>query len=378
MVCPRCGIDVAENQKFCHECGAALSASPPQQPDTEPIAIEQPLVEPLLIASSPVTTTAEMPAVFDGLDDLAEYSAPRESFRLRVILILAVFATAGVLMTFVADVIDIRTTRPASGIVNTTTTLSGLGTNLGMAALVGAAVMLLGAFLACFGLRWGAGLAGGAGLALVGWAALTIGLAEVPISIARAITVSSSEQFTLRFTRDVGYWLIVGVGVVGLLVFAASLRSIAAAGRPALNPLIAAFTAAAGVILAVGPLVPVGDASFSDNFRSTDPGGAMPAAFLAGRLVQVGVIALAAMVGMLLVRSWGLGLAAGSIGVVVVLWATSLGELGDVPIGIADRNPGADNTVPHAVTNGGMVAMVALLTIAAVFATVRLMDRRSQ
>jgi len=84
------------------------------------------------------------------------------------------------------------------------------------------------------------------------------------------------------------------------------------------------------------------------------------------------------MVGMLLVRSWGLGLAAGSIGVAVVLWATSLGELGDRPIGIAERNPGADNTVPHAVTNAGVVATLALLTIAAVFATVRLMDRRSE
>ena len=34
--------------------------------------------------------------------------------------------------------------------------------------------MVIGALLACFGLRWGAGLAGGAGLALVGWAGLAI------------------------------------------------------------------------------------------------------------------------------------------------------------------------------------------------------------
>jgi hypothetical protein len=91
--------------------------------------------------------------------------------------------------------------------------------------------------------------------------------------------------------------------------------------------------------------------------------------------VQVAVIALVGVIGMLLVRSYGLGLAAGSVSVAVVLWATSLAQAGEVPVGIADRNPGATNTEPHAVTSTGMVGTLTLLAVAAVFAAIRLRTR---
>ena len=81
------------------------------------------------------------------------------------------------------------------------------------------------------------------------------------------------------------------------------------------------------------------DADFADNFRSTDPSQDLPTAFFAGRLGQVALIAIVAMVGMLIVRSWGLGLAAGGVTVAATMWVTSLTELGDRPIGIADRGP---------------------------------------
>ena len=411
MVCAVCGIDVAEHQKFCHECGAALTTptideASSDQPATELIEATEPVevtelmevteaieVTELIEVTEPVgltaptaamlqpTTqlevfappvTAEMPALFDGQDDLAEYPTPRDPFQVRVVFLLAMFGAAAMLMTIVADVIDIRTTRPASGITTGPQTLEQLGSNLGLAGFVGTAVMVLGGLFACFGLRWGAGLAGGAGLALAGWAGLSIGLAEFPIAVAESITRTSSVQFTLRVTRDLGWWLIVGVGVVGLIVFLASLRSIGSGGRPALNPLVAAVAAVAMVVLAFGPLVPMNDAVFADNFRSVDPTRDLPAAFFAGRLGQVGLILLAGVVGMLIVRSYGLGLAAGGVSVSLWLWISSLGEIGSRPIGIADRNPGADSTVPHAVTTVGMVSALALLLIAAGFATYRL------
>ncbi len=417
MVCTSCGSDVAENQKFCHECGAALDQPTEPLLLTEPPTIEAaaPLIAPLSSAddvteatfiiddigsrppsTTPPTTpratstttatptatpmatptpTVEMPAVFDGSDDLAEYPAPRESFKVRVVFILSMFGAIAVLMTVVADVIDIRTTRPAAGIVTGPRTLADLGGNLGPAAFAGAAVMVLGGLLACFGLRWGAGLAGGAGLALAGWAGLSIGLAEVPIAIAESITRTSTEEFTLRVTRDIGWWLIVGVGGIGILVFAASLRSAGTGGHRALNPLIAAVTAVASVILGFGPLIPVGDATFTDNFRSPDPNFDLPTAFFAGRLGQVGLIVAAGVVGMLLVRSYGLGLAMGATSVAVVLWVVSLAELGSRPVGIADRNPGAATTVPHAVTSVGMVSMLVLSALAAALATYRLTRR---
>ena len=416
MVCTSCGSDVAESQKFCHECGAALdqptepvlltepptveAAAPPIAPlssadDVTAAALTPPANPPLTppvtppatattpptadaitavtpMASPSPTPTVEMPAVFDGSDDLAEYPAPRESFRFRVVFILSLFGAVAVLMTVVADVIDIRTTRPAAGIATGPQNLADLGSDLGAAAFVGAAVMVLGSLLACFGLRWGAGLAGGAGLALAGWAGLSIGLAELPIALAESVTRTSTEEFTLRVTRDIGWWLIVGVGVIGILVFTASLRSAGTGGHRALNPLIAAVTAVASVILGFGPLIPVGDATFSDNFRSPDPNFDLPTAFFAGRLGQVGLIVAAGVVGMLLVRSYGLGLAAGATSVAVVLWVVSLAELGSRPIGIAVRNPGAATTVPHAVTSVGMASMLAMLVLAAALATYRL------
>lgn len=354
---------------------------------TEPIATTEPAREPLEEMQYPLgvdqqaTTqlevfappvTVEMPAVFDGHGDLAEYPTPREPFQVRVIFLLAIFGAAAMLMTIVADVIDIRTTRPASGITPGPQTLEQLGSNLGLAGFTGTAVMVFGGLLACFGLRWGAGLAGGAGLALAGWAGLSIGLAEFPIAVAESITRTSSVQFTLRVTRDLGWWLIVGVGVVGVIVFLASLRSIGTGGRAALNPLVAAVTAVVMVVLAFGPLVPVNGAAFADNFRSVDPTRDLPAAFFAGRLGQVGLIALAGVVGMLIVRSYGLGLAAGGVSVSLWLWISSFGEIGSRPVGIADRNPGAVSTVPHAVTTVGMVASIVLLLIAAGAATYRL------
>ena len=121
-----------------------------------------------------------------------------------MIFLLALFGAAAMLMTIVADVIDIRTTRPAAGITTGARTLDDLGSDLGLAGFIGTAIMVIGGLLACFGLRWGAGLAGGAGLALAGWAGLTIGLAELPIAIAESITRTSSIQFTLRVTRISG------------------------------------------------------------------------------------------------------------------------------------------------------------------------------
>ena len=365
---------------------------------TEPIEVAEPaeVTEPIEVAEAgrrdrtdrcafaPPTTeevfappvTAEMPAVFDGHDDLADYPTPREPFQIRVVFLLAIFGAAAMLMAIVADVIDLRTTRPTAGIATGPQSLDDLGSNL-----AGRGIHRHGAdgdrraadmFRAPLGCR--AGGRSRLGGRRLGW--LSIGLAEFPIAVAESITRTSSVQFTLRVTRDLGFWLIVGIGVIGLIVFLASLRSIGSGGRPALNPLVAAITAVAMVVLAFGPLVPVNDAVFADNFRSVDPNRDLPAAFFAGRLGQVGLIALAGVVGMLIVRSYGLGLAAGGASVPLWLWFTSLGEIGSNPVGIAEMNPGADSTVPHAVTTVGMVATLALLVVAAALATYRLTRSR--
>ncbi|RLE25292.1 MAG: hypothetical protein DRJ50_03215, partial [Actinobacteria bacterium] len=367
MVCPDCGVDVPEKQKFCHECGASLKgvtepteefdSAAPDEPEslelpklsdlptaeinprdplpepewsapgpTDPTEVLEPaetspedtdvmaatsavataddyaVTEQIEVAGSAATSTEEIPAVFDGQDDLAEYAPAREPFRLKLVFILAFFGAITVLMSAIANVTDIRTTRPTSGITTGVSTLETFGSNLPIAGFVGAAVMVIGGLLACFGFRWGAGLAGGAGLALFGWAAMAIGLAEFPIAVAESITRTSSESFTLTVTRDLGWWLIASVGIVGLLVFASSLRSIGTGSYVPLNPWVAAVGAVTTVVLAAGPLVPVGQASFADNFRSPTANIDLPTAYFAGRLAQVGLIALAGVVGFLIVR----------------------------------------------------------------------------
>ncbi len=123
-------------------------------------------------------------------------------------------------------------------------------------------------------------------------------------------------------------------------------------------------------MLAVGPLVPVGDATWRDNLQSPTAEIDLPTVFFAGRLAQVGLIALVGVVGFLLVRSYGLGLVAGGTSVAIWLWVTSLLEAGSRPVGIAGRNPGATDTVPHGVTTVGAVTTIVVLLIAVIVAVV--------
>jgi hypothetical protein len=211
-------------------------------------------------------------------------------------------------------------------------------------------------------------------LALIGWAALVIGLVEARIEIAEEITRTfppDRPQFELTITRDLGYGLVIGVAALGLLVFLASLRLSRAGGRPGLNPWIAAVGAVSALVLAVGPLIPVNGASFSDNFRTTLGAADLPAAYVWGRIAQITIIGVIGAIGFLLVRTYGLGLTAGTISVAAWMWYSSLGEIGDDPLDIADRNVGALDTKPHAVTTVGMVLSLAMLLIAAIAAFVQ-------
>ena len=98
-------------------------------------------------------------------------------------LILSIFAAGATVVAVLTTVIEIDP--PLTG--NTPDyVVNDFGTNNSVAALLAAATMLVGSFAWCFGYRWGAGLAGGAGAALAGWVALLIGLAEWAIATAEA------------------------------------------------------------------------------------------------------------------------------------------------------------------------------------------------
>ncbi len=272
-------------------------------------------------------------------------------------------------MASVADMIDIRTSRPVDGIGVGIRTLEDFGTNLPVAGFVGAAALLIGGLLSCFGLRSGAGIAGGAGLALAGWSAMTIGLVEVPIHSAEGITRNAGTDingFTLAITRDLGYFLILAIGVLGIITFLTTLRMAGTGGRPGLNPWVAAVGALGAVILAAGPLIPLGEATVDLNLGFVG----LPSAFFAGRLVLLSLIAFTGIVGFLSVRTYGLGLAAGGLAIVTWLWATSLAEVGAEPVSVAVGNLGTVDTTPHAVTTVGLALSLAMLAAASALAIV--------
>ncbi|BAN00550.1 hypothetical protein [Ilumatobacter coccineus] len=316
-------------------------------------------------------TTGQQPALFDA-EAVAGgplLDGELRPFKVRPTLVLAFLGMLAALMVSVADVTDIRTDRVVAGIDNQLSTLADVGSNLPLAGFIGAAIMLVGGLLHCFGLRWGAGLAGGAGLALTGWAALVIGHAEVPINGAERITrdPSTPGPFTLTVTRDLGYWLVVALAGIGLVVFALSLVSAGTGGRRGLDPWTAALGALAAVVIAAGPLITVEGANFDVNFGTDD----LPFAFFAGRLVQLALVAGAGVVGFLLVRAYGLGLAAGGVSITLWLWLSSLLEIGDRPLGVAAGNLGSGSTKPHAVTTVGVTATLVMLVVAATIAIVQ-------
>ncbi|WP_420451843.1 hypothetical protein [Ilumatobacter sp.] len=314
-------------------------------------------------------TTSQMPAaVFDGAHEVGQHAPPaREGFRLRASFVLALLALVASVMLIAADVFDIRTSRPVDGISVGLRSIDDIGSNLALAGVVGTTLMLAGGLASCFGFRWGAGIAGGSGLATFGWAAVALGLAEVPIDGARRITRTAGidvSGFTLSITRDIGWFLVAGIGVVGVVVFLASLRMAGTGGRGGLNPWIAAIGALSTALVAAGPLIPLGGAPVDVNLGT----GVLPREFFVARLVQLGAIAMAGIAGFLSVRTYGLGLAAGGLGIALWLWATTFARAGDVPVGIGVGNIGTSDTMPHAVTTVGLVASLAMLAVATTMA----------
>ena len=251
---------------------------------------------------------------------------------------LAIIAAVATVVGVASTVIEITTPAGQAPFDVGVWRVNDFGTNNTIAALLAAGTMVLGALAWCFGYRWGAGLAGGAGAALAGWAALLIGLAELPISTAEA----GAQLAPADITRDIGFWAVVGAGGVGVLVLLVSFARAGNDRRAGLDPWVAALAAVSALVAAVGPTIPEGSAAWSGNYSSSGFAVDLPTAFFAGRLVQLGLFAFCGVVGFLLVRRYGLGLAVG--GAVSAGWmvATAATERTDSPIGLAFRNPPYD------------------------------------
>ncbi len=415
MQCPACGTDVRPGQKFCMECGQSLrgisdvtgevptikpdirssdttelprtpqDADATSDPTREMVPVPTPSERswsaggPSTVDTGPtrVLSAAPPPPPPPPREVTGEFAAPeqpawyaieekprRPGFRLRVLLVLAIIAAVATVVGVASTVIEITTPAGQAPFDVGIWRVNDFGTNNTIAGLLAAGTMVLGALAWCFGYRWGAGLAGGAGAALAGWAALLIGLAELPISTAEA----GAQLAPADITRDIGFWAVVGAGGVGVLVLLVSFARAGNDRRAGLDPWVAALAAVSALVAAVGPTIPEGSAAWSGNYSSSGFAVDLPTVFFAGRLVQLGLLAFCGVVGFLLVRRYGLGLAVG--GAVSAGWmvATAATERTDSPIGLAFRNPPYDVLKPHAVTIVGMALLGFFALVAIVMA----------
>ncbi len=338
-------------------------APPAPSPARPPVAVTADQVTAKYAPPAPTgPTTLQMPLIDpEGLR--------RYRFRFGVVSGTAVVAAVVALVGVFANVTSITTDATSPTFETGDWLVSDLGSNLQVAGLIGIAALLVGAVVAGFGIRWGAGLAGGAGLAIAGWAALVIGLAEQPLQAATtAVEQPTTESFTITLTRDLGYWLLLASIVLGGAAFVVALVLAGNDGRSGLNPWIAALGAVSALVAAAGPLVPEGEATFRNNWSSAGGTFDQPTAYLAGRLAQVVLLALAGVVGFLQVRRWGLGLAIGGMLPVVWMALTTMLELGDSPVGPAGTNPGDTAGDLHAVTVVGVTALAGLAIVAVIAA----------
>lgn len=316
----------------------------------------------------PTPSTTLVPAVYEpqpgyqpdpyayGYGDEFEVPHERRKFRLRPLLLFAVVTTVAAAAAMLLDVVA-----AVEGSGAEPWRLNDLGTNLTVAGIIGALAMLGGSIAWCYGFRWGAGLTGGAGAGLAGWAALPIGLAEWPIT-----------ENAAAFERGVGYWALAAVIGLGIVTCLVSLIRSGDDGRAGLDPWVAALGAMATVAAVVGPLIPIDNGDLTENW--TSPAGIdLPTFFFAARALQLGLLLMCGVIGFLLVRRFGLGFAIG--GTVAVGWLTLTSATGqtELPVAPAYVNPGAigpanDQVLgiePYVVTTAG-VGLIGFFAVVAV------------
>ena len=302
----------------------------------------------------PVHTTDESPVV-----------AVTQPFHLTPLLIVATLAAivgaAAAFTQFVSYDVTGDQVHSESAKIN------DLASNLTVGVCIAAVLLLAGAVLGATGRRIGSGLAGGAGLALGG--ALSLGVARgiATLDSVQLVYLNSGGNFTLTTTQEIGFVLAIAGAALGGIAFLVSLRDAGADGLARIHPLIGAFGAVGALAVMVGPLIPTHGAKFGQNFSVET----IPPATLYLRLLSLLLIGIAGVVGLLVNRKWGIGVALGGVSVAVWQWATSITKSGDHPFGIGGGNPGDQpgHYTPHAVTTLGIVVVLvaivgALLSLA--------------
>jgi len=420
MHCPSCGNAIASDDRFCGICGAPLhgitdetqqveavdatgsdgdidadwgdddpvwaatgqvpvgsgrsTLTTDSLPRTEPITEVWTRTEPPPAGTSTtvVDTTTVMPTQTAEMSVVPTPIRERERFRPGAVTLLSVLGAIVMLVGTFTTIVSVASNTPIVPSPDSPLAFrtgqwiaDDLAGNLSIGVLIAVGFMVAGGVAAGFGWRGGAGLAAGAGLAVAGLAALTIGLAQIPIDAAFEMArIPSEQEFTLTITRDLGYWLQLGGAAIGVIVFFAAINDAFGDRRNGLNPWIAALGALASIVFAAGPLIPTGQAVISDNWYVNDAPGSVPAMLLTGRLIQLALIAFTGVVGFLSVRRWGLGLALGGTFPAIWLVVSTVFDLDRRPVGPGYANPGSGTITLQDITVHG----VTIIGASAVFA----------
>ncbi len=382
MFCSTCGATTQPGQKFCAECGTPTStatfAAPPSPPPppapTTPASTPATasITTPLSVVEQTVPTYQPTPNAWDpGLGgawqvhhtDEQPYApgsghtgelpivdpavAPTSSAA--AVVVLAVLAAAATVAGVLLDNFTIATDTNDQAFK-----LDDIVFNVRTALVVAALVLVVGAAFAAASRREGVGLAGGAGLAVASISALAVGW-----ELAFLQAFRDGLLGTGRFTNEVGFYVLVGAGALGVITFLVSLGAAGYDGGLPVNPMVTALGTTSAIALALGPLIPINGTAFGDNFTSSASAATV---FVWCRVGALAVLLLAGVVGFLNRRRWGLSLALGAGIVTGALWLGSLrhelSASAAVNAGVGFANPGSFDGKPHIVTTLGLIGVL--------------------
>ena len=400
MFCPSCGATVQSGQKFCTSCGSALAGAATTAPAAAQVASAQtdgtptpPLgqaLPPPPAATAPATTvlpamsaaTPAAAAVTTGQYPAANYEGPAwdaaggtweptgmtavvggvQPFRMTPLVatasLAAVLAVAAAFVNVIGVKLDDTTGLPVTDLQ---LKLNDFSSNLTVGAILAGLLLIVGASMGATGRRVGTGLAGGAGLALAGMMAMVLGQATQTFDTYDLLLRTNGGVMTA--TRDIGFWLAVVSALLGGAAFVLSFEGAGHDGHPPIHPAIGALGLLGTAMAVIGPLIPLHNAPFGDQFSNDFT---PPATLLLRQLVLI-LIAVGGVVGFTRKRRWGLGLALGAISVGAWQMITAATESGDIatcgarrtcPLSYAGGNPGALDFTPHTVTIIGVIAMI--------------------
>jgi hypothetical protein len=416
MFCPSCGVGAQPGQKFCSSCGASLtgvplsdisdlpteavpaagaflpppSFEPPSAAAPTPVAPPPPAVvepaplDPTVFDFEQYDTTGSLQVITSPTDVLptqsqdpitAETSAVEESqpFGLTPLLIAAVLTGAVAILAAVLDQISYRVTGDVNESLSLT--MNDLSSNSLVACIIGAVLLVVGGAIGATGRRIGVGLAGGTGLALAGFAAFTASQDVAVLDTLKRGLAERGVTYQLTTTLEVGFWLCIATAVLAAVVAGVSVVG-ALDRRARIHPAVGAAGVLGTLAVVVGSLLPQQGGALADNFSSDHAVGAVqfwkayfrltldidhasqPPITTYLRLLVLFLLLVGGLVGFISGTRCGVGLVIGSVSLSVWLWASSWGEWGDLPFGIASGNVGSTDFAPHVVTSIGMVVVL--------------------